>query len=87
MVEQSVEGVYPERHHARRKLHLHVRRVEWGAVVDQRAPRAEVDKVPPVVPGPTIVLHARLEGNIRVLPMSDEVRHRVFQTAGTPREG
>ena len=30
MVEQSVKDVYPERHHARRKHRLHVRRVERG---------------------------------------------------------
>ena len=59
-----------------------------GGVVDQHSPQAEVDEVvPPVVPGRTIGLHARLEGSIRVLPVFDEVRHRVYQTAGTPPEG
>ena len=55
--------------------------------VDQHPPQAEVDKVVPrVVPGRTIGVHAHLEGSIRVLPVSDEVRHRVYQTPGTPPE-
>ena len=43
--------------------------------------------VPPVVPGRTIGLLTRLEGSVRVLPVSDEVKHRVHQTTGTPPEG
>ena len=87
MVEHSVEAVYPERHHARRKLRLHITG-GGGGVVDQHSLQAEVEEVvPPVVPGRTIGLHARLEGSIRVLLVSEEVTHRVYQTAGTPPEG
>ena len=89
MVEQWVEDVYREWHRACRKLHLHVGRVErGGGVVDQHSPQAEVDEVvPPVVRGRTIGLHARLECNVRLLPVFDEVRHLVYQTAGRPPEG
>ena len=81
--------MYPERHRARCELRLNVRRIEWvGGVAGQHLPQAEVDEVvPPVVPGRTIGVHERLEGSIRVLPVSDEVRHRVYQTPGTPPWG
>ena len=50
-----------------------------GEVAGQHLPQAKVDEVvPPVVPGRTIGVHARLEGRIRVRPESDEVRQRVY---------
>ena len=85
-----MEDVDSEWYRAHRKLHLHARRVKrgGGGVVDQHSPQAEANQmVPPVVPGGTIGFRARLEGSIRVLPVSDEVRHRVHQTASTPPEG
>ena len=43
--------------------------------------------VPPGVLGRTIGIHARSEDSIRVLPVSDEVKHHVYQMPGTPPEG
>ena len=82
--------MYPEGHRARCELRLNVRRIEQGGggVVDQYPPQAEVHEVVPlVVPGRTIGVHARLEGSIRVPPVCDEVRLRVYETAGTPPQG
>ena len=83
--------MYPERRRACSELRQNVRRIERGGegvVAGQHLPQAEVDEVvPPVVPGRTIGVHARLESSIRVLPVSNDVRHRVYQTPGTPPEG
>ena len=88
MAESLGEQVHPEGRRACCELRPNVRRIQReGGVADQHLPQAEVDElVPPVVPRRTIGVHARLEGSIRVLPVSDEVRHRVYQTPGTPPE-
>ena len=82
--------MYPEWHRACCELRLNVRRIVRGAggVAGQHVPQEDIDEVvPPVVPGRMIGVHARLEGRIRVRPVSDEVRHRVYQTPGTSPEG
>ena len=82
--------MHPERQRACCELRQNLRRIVrgGGGVAGQHLPQAEVDKVvPPVVPGRTIGVHARLEGSICVLPVCDEVTHRVYQTPGTPPEG
>ena len=82
--------MHPERHRACCELRLNVRRIVpgGGGVAGQHLPQAEVDEVvPPVVPRRTIGVHACLEDRIRVRPVSDEVRHCVYQTPGTPPEG
>ena len=59
-----------------------------GGGAGQHLPQAKVDEVvPPVVPGRKIGVHARLESSMRVLPVSNDVRHRVYHTPGTPPEG
>ena len=74
--------MHPERHRARCEPRLNVRRVV------RVGPQADVDKVvPSVVPGWTVRDHARLERRIRVRPVSDEIRHRVYQAPGTSPEG
>ena len=51
-------------------------------------PQADVDEmVPPVIPGRTIRVHARLECRIRVRHVSDKIGHRVYETPGTLPEG
>ena len=65
---------------------------EWqvhctGVVACQHLPQEDVDKVvPTVVPGGTIGVHTRLAGRIPVRPVSDEVRHCVYQTPGASPE-
>ena len=50
---------------ARRKLCLHVRCVNRRGVVEQHSSLVEVaEVVPPAVPGRTIGVPARLEGNV-----------------------
>ena len=72
--------MYPERHHACCELRLNVRRIVRGGIAGQHLPQADVDEVvPSVVPGRTICVHAGLERRIRVRPVSDEIRHRVYQ--------
>ena len=59
-----------------------------GGVAGQQLPRADVDEmVPSVVPGRAIGVHARLEYRIRVRPVSDEVRHCIYQTPDTSPVG
>ena len=80
--------MYPERHHACCELRLNVRRIVRGEIPGQHLPQADVGEVvPSVVPGWTICVHARLERRIRVRPMSDKIRHRVYQAPGTSPEG
>ena len=80
--------MYPERHHACRELRLNVRRIVRGGIAGQHLSQANVDEVvPSVVPGRTIRVHARLERRIRVRPVSDEIRHRLYQAPGTSPEG
>ena len=80
--------MYPERHHACCELRLNVRRIVPGGIAGQHLPQADVDEVvPSVVPGRTICVHARLECHICVRPVSDEIRHRVYQAPGTSPEG
>ena len=42
--------------------------------------------VPTTVPGRTIGVHACPECSVRVLPVTNEVKHRVYQTTGTSPE-
>ena len=80
--------MYPERHHAYCELRLNVRRIVRGGIAGQHLPQADVDKVvPSVVPGRTICAHTRLECRLRVRPVSDKIRHRVYQATGTSPEG
>ena len=80
--------MHPERHHACCEPRLNVRRVVRVGIAGQHLPQADVDEVvPSVVPGRTICVHARLERRIRVRPVSDEMRHPVYQAPGTPPEG
>ena len=80
--------MYPEWHHACCKLRLNVRRIVRGGIAGQPLPQADVDDmVPSVVRGRTIGVHARLERRICVRPVSDEIRHRVYQAPGTTPEG
>ena len=76
--------MHPERHRARCEPRLNVRRVVRVGIAGQHLPQADVDEVvPSVVPGRTVRVHARLERRIRVRPLSDEIRHRVYQAPGT----
>ena len=85
--EYLVEQVYPEWHRACCELRLNVWRIVRGGVAGQHPPQADVDEVvAPVVPGRTIGIHARMEGRIRVRPVSHEVSHRVYQTPSTSPE-
>ena len=78
----------PERHRARREPRLNVGRVVRVQIAGQHLPQADVDGVvPPVVPGRTVRVHARLERRIRVRPVSDKIRHCVYQAPGTSPEG
>ena len=80
--------MHPERHRARREPRLNVGRVVPVGIAGQHLPQADVDEVvPPVVPGRTVRIHARLERRIRVRPVSDEIRHCVYQAPGTSPEG
>ena len=80
--------MHPERHRARREPHLNVGRVVRSGIACQHLPQADVDVVvPSVVPGRTVSVHARLERRIRVRPVSDEIRHCVYQAPGTSPEG
>ena len=75
-------------HRARCKPRLNGRRVVRVGIAGQHLPQADVDEVvPSVVPGRTVRVHARLERRIRVRPVSDEIRHRVYQAPGTSPEG
>ena len=76
--------MHPERHRARREPRLNVGRVVRVGNAGQHLPQADVDEV---VPGRTVRVHARLERRIRVRPVSDEIRHRVYQAPGTSPEG
>ena len=59
-----------------------------GGVEGQHLPQADVHKmVQPIKAGRAIGVHAHLECRIRVRPMADKVRHRVYQTPGTSLEG
>ena len=76
--------MHPERHRARREPRLNVGRVVRVGIAGQHLPQADVDEVvPPVVPGRTVRVHARLERRVRVRPVSDEIRHCVYQAPGT----
>ena len=78
----------PERHRARCEPRLNVGRVVRVGIAGQHLPQADVDEVvPSVVPGRTVRIHARLERRIRVRPVSDEIRHYVYQAPGTSPEG
>ena len=80
--------MHPERHRARFEPRLNVRRVVRVGIAGQHLPQADVDEVvPSVVPGRTVRVHARLERRIRVRPVSDEIRYRVYQAPGTSPEG
>ena len=80
--------MYPERDHACCELRLNVRRIVRGGIAGQHLPQADDDEVvPSVVPGRTICVHAHLERRIRVRPVSNEIRHRVYQAPGTSPEG
>ena len=80
--------MYPEGHHACCELRLNVRRIVRGGITAQHLPQADVEEVvPSVVPGRTICVHPRLQRRIRVRPVSDEIRHRVYQALGTSPEG
>ena len=80
-----MEDGNPKGHCARRKQHLHVRCAKQrGGGVGEHSPQAEVGEVvPPVVPCRTIGVHACPECSVRVLPVSDEVNHRVHHMTGT----
>ena len=77
--------MHPERHRACCEPRLKSGALYgWG----QHLPQADVDEVvPSVVPGRTVRVHARLERLIRVRPVSDEIRHCVYQALGTWPEG
>ena len=80
--------MHPERHRARCEPRLNVGRVVRVGIAGQHLPQADVDEVvPPVVPGRTVRVHARLERRVRVRPVSDEIRHCVYQAPGTSPEG
>ena len=80
--------MHPERHRARCKPRLNVRRVVRVDIAGQHLPQADVDEVvPSVVPGRKFRVQARLERRIRVRPVSDKIRHRVYQAPGTLPEG
>ena len=80
--------MHPERHRARREPRLNVGRVVRVGIAGQHLPQADVDEVvPPVVPGWTLRVYARLERRICVRPVSDEIRHCVYQAPGTSPEG
>ena len=80
--------MHPERHRARCEPRLNVRRIVRVGIAGQHLPQADVDEVvPSVVPGWTVRVHARLERRIHVRPVSDEIRHRVYQAPGTSSEG
>ena len=80
--------MYPEWHHACCELRLNVRRIVRGGIAGEHLPQADVDEmVPSVFPGRTIGVHARLERRIRVPPVSDEIRHCVYQAPCTSPEG
>ena len=73
---------------ARCELRLNVRRFLRVGIAGQYLPQADVDDlVPSVVPGRTVRVHARLERRIGVRPVSDEIRHRVYQAPGASPEG
>ena len=80
--------MHPERHRARCESRLNVGRIVRVGIAGQHLPQTEVDEVvPSVVPGRTVRVHARLKRRIRVRPVSDEIRHRVYQAPGTSPEG
>ena len=80
--------MHPEGHRAGCKPRLNVRRVVRVGIAGQHLSQADVDEVvPSVVPGLTVCVHTRLERRIRVRPVSDEIRHRVYQAPGTSPEG
>ena len=80
--------MYPEWHRVCCELRLNVTHIVRGGIAGQHLPQADVDEiVPPVVPGRTIGVHARLECRTCVRSLSDEIRHRVYQTPGTSPEG
>ena len=80
--------MHPERHRARCESRLNVRRIVRVGIAGPHLPQADVDEVvPSFVPGRTVRVHARLERRIRVRPVSDEIRHRVYQAPGTSPEG
>ena len=80
--------MHPERHRVRSEPRSNVRRIVRVGIAGQHLLQADVDEVvPSVVRGRTVRVHARLERCIRVRPMSDEIRHRVYQAPGTSPEG
>ena len=80
--------MHRERHHARCELRLNVRRVVRVGIAGQHLPQADVDEVVlSVVPGWKVRVHTRLERRIPVRPVSNGIRHRVYQAPGTSPEG